>query len=159
MALKKKVPQPTVRPTASTSSRPAPNQSRAIGIARPTPPDPQTLKQALSRPVPKRPTAAINTNEILEKINRRQRQIIVHSVIYYGLNTNVITDATWNTWALELVELQHKYPDIAKTSAFWEDMKDFDGSTGHHLAEHTWGTKIAMSIIRSHESVREVKRV
>jgi len=33
---------------------------------------------------------------MLEKINQRQRQVILYSVLYYEFNTNRITDEQWN---------------------------------------------------------------
>lgn len=107
-----------------------------------------------SKPAPIGP--GMDRGKVLELINRKQRQIIVHSVIYYRLNSNIINDDTWNTWARELVLLQRQYPDIAAKSAFWEDMKDFDGSTGYHLADNAWGYNVAMRLIRTHAQIRTV---
>ena len=45
-------------------------------------------------------------DEILELINRRRRQILVHSIIYYKMNDNLISDNTWSEWALELENLK-----------------------------------------------------
>jgi len=110
--------------------------------------------------VPNRPAAPVtkplqakDPEKILELINRRQRQIIVHSVIYYRMNSNLLPDKTWDIWARELVALQKDHPDIAAESVFWEDMKDFDGTTGFHLADHVWGLKIAPSLMRVHTNI------
>ena len=43
---------------------------------------------------------------IAELLNRRRRQILVHSIIYYKMNDNLISDSTWSAWATELEELQ-----------------------------------------------------
>lgn len=72
-------------------------------------------------------------NDISELINRRRRQILIHSAIYYELNDNIIDDRTWSKWALELVDLQKKYPEIAEKCVYAEEFRDFDGSTGFHL--------------------------
>ena len=70
---------------------------------------------------------------IAEKIQQRRLQILVHSCIYYQLNTNLISDKQWDTWARELVELQKEYPTIA-SQVIWNDaFKDFDASTGFNL--------------------------
>ena len=50
---------------------------------------------------------------IAELLNRRRRQILVHSIIYYKMNDNLISDSTWSAWATELEELQAEYPEIA----------------------------------------------
>ena len=58
---------------------------------------------------------------IEEKIEQRRRQILVHSYIYYALDDNIISDSQWSKWAVELAELQEKYPEIAEQTAFAED--------------------------------------
>ena len=53
-----------------------------------------------------------DVKKIRELINRRRRQILVHSVIYYRMNDNLISDDQWAKWALELETLQNDYPEI-----------------------------------------------
>lgn len=72
-------------------------------------------------------------DKIVEKINQRRRQLLVHSIIYYELNDSIISDHKWSEWAKELVELQKNYPDIAEKCVYAEAFKDFDGSTGFNL--------------------------
>ena len=43
---------------------------------------------------------------IKELIKRRRLQLLIHSYIYYELNDNIVSDATWSKWAMELVKLQ-----------------------------------------------------
>ena len=52
--------------------------------------------------------------QILARINQLRREILVHSVIYYRLNDNIISDEEWSLRAKELYDLQNKYPEIAK---------------------------------------------
>lgn len=70
---------------------------------------------------------------IREKINQRRRQMLVHSCIYYVFDENIVSDATWSRWAMELVDLQKAYPEIANDCVYSDAFKDFDGSTGFHL--------------------------
>lgn len=70
---------------------------------------------------------------IQEKIKQRRRQMLVHSYIYYGLNENIIDDSTWSRWAKELQELQEKYPKESAEVEYYEDFKDWDGSSGAFL--------------------------
>lgn len=70
---------------------------------------------------------------IMEKIKRRRRQIMVHSLIYYRLNNNLIDDKTFDKWAYELVDLQKQYPEESKAVELYEDFKDWDGTTGFNL--------------------------
>jgi hypothetical protein len=79
---------------------------------------------------------SLSREAIAELITRRRRQILVHSVIYYRWNDNVIDDHTFDLWSKELAELQEKYPDIAAECEWHEAFADFDGSTGAFLPLH-----------------------
>jgi hypothetical protein len=71
--------------------------------------------------------------KIAEKIQQRRYQMLVHSFIYYELNENLVTDSQWSKWAMELVDLQAKYPNIAEKIIYAEDFADWDGSSGAFL--------------------------
>lgn len=75
----------------------------------------------------------MSTEEIAELITRRRRQLLVHSIIYYCMDDNIISDAQWAKWAVELEELQAKYPDIAKVCPRAKEFEGFDHSTGYNL--------------------------
>lgn len=68
------------------------------------------------------------------KIGYLQRYIIVHSIIYYELDGNVISDKEFDSTARQLVEMQ-KQVDCCKLkdTMYYYCMYDFDGSTGFHL--------------------------
>lgn len=70
---------------------------------------------------------------IEEKIKQRRLQMLVHSYIYYELDENIIDDSTWDKWAMELVELQTKYPKLSKKVIYYNQFKDWDGSSGAFL--------------------------
>ena len=72
-------------------------------------------------------------SKILGLINRRRRQILVHSYIYYELDDNIVDDATWSKWALELEELQRDHPEESAAGVYAEDFENFDHSTGAGL--------------------------
>ena len=63
--------------------------------------------------------------EIKELIKRRRFQILVHSFIYYRLNDSIISNDTFNDWALELIELQKNYPEISKEVELYSIFCDF----------------------------------
>lgn len=75
----------------------------------------------------------IQITELRSLILRRRLQILVHSCIYYELNSSIVPDSTWSSWAMELVELQRKYPTISKSVDYSREFSGFDGSTGFHL--------------------------
>lgn len=70
---------------------------------------------------------------VAEKIQRRRYQILVHSLLYYELDINLVSDAQWAEWGKDLAQLQTTYPDIASRVIFAQAFKGFDGSTGFHL--------------------------
>ncbi len=55
---------------------------------------------------------------ILELIRRRRRQLLVHRVLYYCYNTNLIEDSTYDKWNAELNSLEQQYPTIAEQVEF-----------------------------------------
>ena len=70
---------------------------------------------------------------IAELIQRRRLQMLIHSKLYYDMNTNLITDRQFDEWGRELVQLQRDNPNIAKRICFAEAFKDWDASTGAFL--------------------------
>lgn len=80
----------------------------------------------------KRPKVKIDEN-ILELINRRERQVLVHSNLYYRQNTNIISDYTFDKWSHELAELIQAHPNEFRKSEWYAAFRDFDGNTGMDL--------------------------
>lgn len=84
-------------------------------------------------------------------IERRQRQILVHSIVYYKYDQNIISDYTWSKWAKELYDMQRANPDMAKETEFYDIFEDFDYSTGSNLPmDHEWGNFIALRLMKYH---------
>ena len=87
--------------------------------------------------------------DISELINQRRRQILVHSIIYYQMDKSIVTDAQWSKWAMELVDLQTQYPDIAARCVYSEAFANFDGSSGFDLPlDDEWGNYKAQQLLR-----------
>ena len=87
--------------------------------------------------------------KIAEKIQQRRYQLLVHSCIYYHLNQNIVSDAIWNEWSEELVDLQTKYPNIASKVTLHEYFNDWDGSTGAFLPiTKPWVIDIATKLVK-----------
>ncbi len=92
--------------------------------------------------------------DIAELINRRRRQLLVHSIIYYRFDKNIVSDSVWTKWAIELADLQKQYPDIAKTVPYHEDFKDFDPSTGFNLPLFDpWGECTAIYLLKIYNKI------
>ena len=67
------------------------------------------------------------------KMSALQRWLIVHSILYYVMDTNVVSDKVFDDNARQLVVMQTKYPDIAKQTEYWYVFDGFDGNTGFDL--------------------------
>ena len=90
---------------------------------------------------------------IAELIARRRRQLLVHSIIYYKMNDNIIPDATWSKWGQELEELQAKYPEIAAKQPYAKEFEGFDHSTGMSLPlNDPWAVNKARQLLQQKEN-------
>lgn len=86
---------------------------------------------------------------VKELITRRRRQVLVHSVIYYRYDDNLVSDNTWSKWACELEVLQRKYPEIASELPLAKEFEGFDHSTGATLPlGNTWANGVAQMLLR-----------
>ena len=77
----------------------------------------------------------------LERIDFLQRYIILHSYIYYELNSNIISDKKYDEKSKELVRYKNEYPELWKKSMYYKQFgDDYNGSTGftlyHDLDDH-----------------------
>lgn len=99
-----------------------------------------------------------NKADIKELINRRRNQILIHSCLYYRMNTSIIDDYTFDMWSKELAELQEQYPEIAKNCRWADAYKDFDGSSGFDLPlSHSWVVSKAQQLLEYHKKKEREK--
>lgn len=95
-----------------------------------------------------------NEYQIAALIHQRRRQILVHSYIYYELDDNIISDQKWSQWAMELAELQKKYPEVSEKVLFAETFANFDGSTGADLDyKMPWIPRKANQLLRCEKDI------
>lgn len=95
----------------------------------------------------------MSNSEIKSLINRRRRQILVHSFLYYRMNTTLISDEQYDAWARELMALQRDYPDIAADCIHAEDFAAFDETTsGYDLPLYGWVENTARRLLKIAES-------
>lgn len=74
---------------------------------------------------------------IQELIHRRRRQVLVHSILYYAYNTNLVPDATYDLWAQELAKVQQDHPEDSEAVEYHlEAFRGYTGETGFHLPLH-----------------------
>lgn len=94
-------------------------------------------------------------DRIREFIHRRRLQMIIHSVIYYRLDENLISDHTWQLWANQLAEVQRQYKTLTCIAFHDELFEDWDGSTGNHLclSEYYSQAEKLIAISKRHQSL------
>lgn len=69
-----------------------------------------------------------------EYINFLQRGIIVHSYLYYELDSSIMSDKAFDKKARDLVYFKNTYPDLWETSEYYHIFGDeYTGATGFHL--------------------------
>ena len=72
--------------------------------------------------------------KIADEIKRLRKIILVHSVIYYRMNTNIISDFQFDKFAKLLKKLQNQYPKISEqVELYKKDFKNWDGCSGFSL--------------------------
>ena len=73
----------------------------------------------------------------------------MHSIIYYKYDDNLISDHQWSQWAVELANLQKRFPEIARGCIYAKEFENFDGSTGYNLPmSDGWGVNKALQLLR-----------
>ena len=90
------------------------------------------------------------------KVSYLQRRIIVHSILYYEMDSSVISDKQFDVLCQQLVQMQ-KEVDFAefRKSTYYYAMHDFDGSTGFNIYgrlikyDKEYLSKIAMQVYDS----------
>ena len=88
------------------------------------------------------------TDDISARINQLRREILIHSIIYYRFNENLIDDHEWARMGIELCELQDLYPEIADGCVYADAFKDFDPSTGQNLPlDDPWAVNKALYLL------------
>lgn len=92
----------------------------------------------------------------MEMINRRRRQIHVHSVIYYSFDTNLVPDHIYDSWCVELAALQKAYPDSKHKGYSPAIFADWTGETGFHLPVYDATHALAEWLVKHAEIRRHV---
>lgn len=67
------------------------------------------------------------------KIQMLEDWVLVHSILYYKLDSSIVPDSQFDHNAHQLARALQKYPQEAARTKYAYCFKNFDGSTGHHL--------------------------
>lgn len=69
-----------------------------------------------------------------EKLSYLQRRIIVHSILYYEMDSSIISDRQFDVISRQLVQMMDQIPlEECEKSRYWYMMHNFDGTTGFDL--------------------------
>ena len=91
---------------------------------------------------------------ILEKINQRERQLLVNCCLYYGMNENIISDDKYDLFSFDLADLIKKHPDDFKKSVYHYEFRNFDPSTGFNLPLFDpWGECTAIYLLKIYNKI------
>ena len=70
----------------------------------------------------------------MELMQRRIRQILVHSCIYYRFNNNIVPDHVYDGWGRELIQMIEEHPDWLDQLEWGEAFKDYtETASGFNL--------------------------
>jgi hypothetical protein len=92
------------------------------------------------------------------KMSALQRWIIVHSILYYEMDSSIVSDKMFDANARQLVKMQKQYSDEATQTDYWYAFYDFDGSTGFDLfgrlknKDRRYLTQIAQHVLKLHKA-------
>lgn len=88
--------------------------------------------------------------KIMEEIKRLRLCVLVHSIIYYRLNTNIVSDFQYDKFAKKLKALQDKYPELSKAvPEYNKEFEGWDGCSGYNLPlGDIWGYSKAQWLVK-----------
>lgn len=106
---------------------------------------PVVKRKARTVPKPKKPI----DGQVVELMNRRERQVLVHSCIYYYFNDSIIADGQYDKWSHELYSLMVKHPEEFRQTVLYKEFKQFDGNTGMGLPyDCPFAVRVAERLLR-----------
>ena len=73
---------------------------------------------------------------VKERIKQLRLNMLIHSYLYYHLDSPIISDDAWQRRADELAHLQDKHPRYI--GCYDNEFKDWTGSTGYFLPVDLW---------------------
>lgn len=107
------------------------------------PASPRRKKRTVPKPKPK------IDEQVVELMNRRERQVLVHSCIYYYFNDSIIADGQYDKWSHELYSLIVAHPEEFRQTVLYKEFKQFDGNTGMGLPyDCQFAVRVAERLLR-----------
>lgn len=72
---------------------------------------------------------------IIDQLDWLCRKIIIHSIIYYDYDTNIISDPDYDKLARQLERLVNENRDKISKCYYYECLKDYAAATGFDLKD------------------------
>lgn len=69
----------------------------------------------------------------VSKFNMLEDWILIHSILYYDYNVNIVSDYIYDNNMKQLYRMIQEYPKSFKKSKLYKTYKEFAGSTGYDL--------------------------
>lgn len=82
--------------------------------------------------------------------------LLVHSYLYYKLDSPIVTDHKWQDAANELAKLQQGRD--CRIDCYDEAFEDWDASTGYHLPFDSWVIEKANYLLGLHKKKKSQPR-
>lgn len=76
-----------------------------------------------------------NNLSITDQLDWLCRKIIIHSIIYYDYDTNIISDPDYDKLARKLERLVNENRDKINKCYYYECLKDYTAATGFDLKD------------------------
>lgn len=93
----------------------------------------------------------LDKSDIKNLIRRRRGQMLVHSYLYYWMDSPIISDDQWQAWADELETLQRDNPDCLTIGYYDKEFSDWTGATGAHLPNNVYIINLSRQLLAQHE--------
>lgn len=95
-----------------------------------------------------------------QKMNWLERYLIIHSILYYELDTNVISDKKFDYVGKQLVRISRENKIDFKKTDYYYVFNDFDATTGFYIfdrlkeKDRQYLTKVANIVLKTYKGGR-----
>ena len=86
---------------------------------------------------------------MLSQLNRLRRKVIVHSIVYYRFNKNLLQDFEYDHLCVQLYEFQLQNPELCGQGVFAEEFVNYSPATGMNFINNEWGVMAAERLLRT----------
>jgi hypothetical protein len=98
-----------------------------------------------------------NERLIMSEIKRLRLCVLIHSIIYYRFNTNLVSDFQYDKFAKKLKKLQDENPKLSQAVPdYLKDFENWDGCSGYNLClGNEWAVEKAQYLIKTFGETNE----